>query len=78
MPTECFPSCLTSAEESGTNVCQEKNNVGGCCSNLVESGGVREADPPYEEENECKFNIKGLFEVHCKLNESDGTWNDPR
>lgn len=72
-------SCLTSAEESGTDTCQE-TSVGF----LLESGWISAVSQmvlgrlnPSEEGNKCKFNIWGLFEVHLHLTECDRTWNDP-
>lgn len=72
-------SCLTSAEESGTDTCQE-TSAGvpaqiwlDCAVSQMVLGRLNLS----EEGNKCKFNIWGLFEVHLHLNECDRTWNDP-
>lgn len=72
-------SCLTSAEESGMDTCQETS-----AGFLFKSGQILQwvrwcsGGWPSEEGNKCKFNIWGLFEVSLHLNECDRTWNDPR
>lgn len=72
-------SCLTSAEESGTDISSgnQRRFPARIWLDSAVSQTVLGRLNPSEEGNKCKFNIWGLFEVHLHLNECDRTWNDP-